>query len=160
VIDRFQVDQCLDSRKLVGKCNSDRPATVRRFPDFMRNQDDPDVVEFARNDKKVLLSGDTRLLDDWAFCLNDHHFGVIVVIISLPKTLTWKNAIALLAVWKACIHDWHSLSFDNSVLELREEYLQVFHVERSVPVRDEVIFLKDPEACARLVAALERNRKR
>ena len=98
----FQLDECVNSKKLVQRCDEEGLCKVYRFPSFMRGAGikDPEVFDSLLPKGKPLLTTDNALLDEHLDSIPEKHPGIIIVSnsASVLQTLTIKRV----QIWRIC----------------------------------------------------------
>jgi hypothetical protein len=125
----YQVDECLNSKKLVLACAEEGLVNVRRCPRRLKQRDDPEVLRDVLPSEWSLVTTDRVIHLEHSRFFPREHSGVLIVATSeSSRTLSIKNVLAILRKFKAAFSDWHEVSLRNSVVEITEQQAEVWRV--------------------------------
>jgi hypothetical protein len=155
----FQLDQNLDSRKVVQACNDEGHAGARRLPPRLRDTEDPDLLAVLMAEPAPLVTLDRRLPRDHSAHIPDANPGIVVVT-NYPRkypTMTSVIATRILGKLKASFPAWSEAPLNNSLVEITAEGVEVCHVLRGSIVRDGFFSFADADWQTNLLAKLREN---
>ena len=158
---RFQMDECLNSRRLCRECNEAGKSEVKRFPTAQKGAQDPQVLaQFAT--RITLVTSDMAILEEHHSAIPVINKGLVVLGNSpeILRTATERDYRSIITRFKSSCPTWNSCDFSNSLVVITEKYAQVFHVDLSrVLIRDGFFDFSDPSWAESFVAILEANAK-
>lgn len=158
----FQLDQCLNNRRLAKDCNDEGLAGVWRFPSELAQQptSDPEMLARFMAADRPLLTTDGRLPWEHTSHIPNPHPGIVVIRSNAKHTLRIEDARRILAGCKARLPEWHQLSFRNSILELWPDALDVYHVVRKQLHLDQHCSFDEVDWPQAFIASLTTNSNR
>ncbi|OQY52435.1 MAG: hypothetical protein DRR08_21415 [Candidatus Parabeggiatoa sp. nov. 2] len=117
----FQLDECLNSKKLVQGCAKEGLCQVFRFPTDMKGLKDPDMLNLLLPKDNPLITTDLALLDEHFDSIPEYHPSLILIANSesVPQTLTIKKVQAILRQFKMTFSQWHQVPWQNCVYNAR-----------------------------------------
>ena len=125
----YQVDECLNSKKLVRACAEEGLVNVRRYPERLKQCDDPVVLQDVLPSDWTLITTDREIhLAHGAFIPNEHSGILIVATCQSSRTLGIKDVFRILRNFKATFPDWPAVSLRNSIVEITEQQAEVWQV--------------------------------
>ena len=159
---KFQLDQNLDSRKLVRACNNEGHATASRLPPTLRDSEDPVLLMALMKAAAPLVTLDRRLPREHTTHIPDANPGIIVVTNYPKKYPTMTSAIAtrILGNLKLSFPTWPDAPLSNSILEITVEGVEVCHVHDKCLVQDGYFPFTDPAWPEKLQEKLRENANR
>lgn len=117
----YQMDECLNSKRLVQACLEEGLVNVRRCPRRLKQHDDPEVLRNVLPSEWSLVTTDRAIHVEHGRFFPSEHSGILIVATSdSSRTLTIKNVVSILQRFKAAFPDWHEVSLRNSVVEITE----------------------------------------
>jgi hypothetical protein len=155
----FQLDQNLNSGKVVRACNDEGHARAQRLPHSLKDILDPGLLDALMTEAAPLVTCDRRLPRDHSNHIPDANPGIVVVT-NFPQkfpTMTAKIAMQILANFKTCFPGWHDAPVNNSIIEITAEGVEVYHVEHQILVRDRYFPFDAPDWPAAFLATLTAN---
>ncbi len=158
----FQLDECINSKKLAQDCEKEGKARVRRFPSNLRGAKDPVVVRhllLADGATGPLVTFDRTLADEQSQSLNRHHGGLVVVekAIDTHRTMTSNTARQIIEKFKEKFPMWHEVPWGNSIVRITETHVSVSRVVDGVPVQDLFRTFDSPDWAREVEQALKNN---
>ncbi len=136
-----QLDHNSDAKKLFKSCNAQGLVECFRLPHSLRVQQDDSILKYAIENHRLLLTYDRPIIDEWWQAIAGGSNGVVVIALDgndpYTKTMTYAAASRIIAAFKADFPQWHSLCWDNSVVEISPSYVEVNHVVEGGVVRNE-----------------------
>ncbi len=129
----FQLDECLNSKKFVLGCAQEGLCKVFRFPSDMKGLKDPEMLNQLLPRKLPLVTTDFALLDEHLNSIPEYHPGIILIANSenVPQTLTIKKVQAILRKFKTKFSQWYQVSWQNSIVCITQDSVNVLHIEDS-----------------------------
>ncbi|HUY35142.1 MAG TPA: hypothetical protein VMV69_20525 [Pirellulales bacterium] len=127
----YQLDECMDYKRLALACQRQGLTTVYRFPRSLKTRigtKDPEVVERLLPKGRALLTSDRTFADDNAGVIDEGHPGIVIVANFAKKPLRSKDVERTLATFKGRFPDWPNIDPSNSVIEISEIGVQVSRV--------------------------------
>jgi hypothetical protein len=78
-----------------------------------------------------LITTDFALLDEHLNSIPEYHQGIILIANSesVPQTLTIKKVQAILRKFKTKFSQWHQASWQNSIVCITQDSVNVLHIE-------------------------------
>ena len=132
----YQVDECLNSKKLVRACAEEGLVNVRRCPERLKQCDDPVVLQDVLPSEWSLVTTDREIHFEHGEFIPAEHSGIVIVATcQSPRTLGIKDVISILRKFKAAFPDWHAVSPRNSVMEITEQSAEVWRVVDGIAQR-------------------------
>jgi hypothetical protein len=163
----FQLDECLDCRSLVRRCEAHREvATVYRFPgDFktkearqQKKQKDKIVVPHFIARGNPIVTTDLPIIEDNLDCISEPHPGFIIVSNETPTpTIRSQHIVDILGSFKQGFPDWISVSWRNSVVRLTQKWIEVGSIKDTTFVR---LWFSSTDWRNDLLALLKNNSER
>ena len=155
----FQFDQCFNDQKIIRKCQEEGVAGALRFPARMCDLEDPQVLDRFMQLPNPLVTLDRRLPEDHAAFIPDNHPGIVVVSNApgIPQTITTNQGGKILAQFKARLSSWFQISFQNSVIEITQESVEIWHVTGGKLVRDGYLTFQQTDWADQLTMLLQQN---
>lgn len=123
----FQLDECSSSKALRADCNKQGLCSVRGYKKEHRGIPDVEMLRIYTAKDAVLLTFDKSMLVDHERDIPSKNPGIIVIAHSAsnPRTITEKSAREIINNFKARFDRWHVVFWDNSIVTLTDETLQV-----------------------------------
>jgi hypothetical protein len=160
----FQLDQCLNDRRLADRCNraSQGQAQAFRFPNRLHDAPDPVVLAALLPRGNPFISTDRAMPEEHACHIHNPHAGIVIICHSPdePRTMTSALAAAILARFKTAVPCWHSLPLANSIMFLTEIDVEVCHVGAGKLVQGRHLPYTDTTWAEKMVADLQANAAR
>jgi len=126
----FVLDECAFSKRLRAQCEQEGLATVRRLPRALAGSKDPELLPEVVRAGYTLLTYDREIGEQNASLLSLGHAGIVIVrSASTQSPLTDALARQILGKFKQIIPLWHSANAANSVIEITQESIQLWHAE-------------------------------
>jgi hypothetical protein len=75
----YQVDECLDSKKLVAAFTAEGLVNVRRFPKRLKQSDDPDVLQEILRTECTLVTTDRKIHLMHGEYIPNKHSGILII---------------------------------------------------------------------------------
>jgi hypothetical protein len=127
----FQLDECLNSKKLVLGCAQEGLCQVFRFPSDMKGLKDPEMLNQLLPKGNPLITTDFALLDEHLNSIPEYHPGIILIANSesVPQTLTIKKVQTILRKFKTKFSQWHQVFWQNSIVCITQDSVNVLHIE-------------------------------
>ena len=125
----YQVDECLNSKKLVRACAEEGLVNVRRYPVRLKQCDDSVVLQDVLPSEWTLVTTDREIHFEHSDSIPNEHSGILIVATcQSPRTLGIKDVLSILRKFKAAFPDWYAVSPRNSVIEITEQHAEVWRV--------------------------------
>jgi hypothetical protein len=132
----YQVDECLDSKRLVKWCAAEGLVTLRRFPRKLKEQEDPQVLDTILPSGSSLVTTDREIHWRHSTHIPDKHPGILIVASSDSScTIRIRDVERILRQFKSSFPGWHSTSLQNSILEITEQQAEVCKVTGGIAAR-------------------------
>jgi hypothetical protein len=135
----FQLDQCMNDRRLAAACNEQGLATAWRFPKRLVDALDPEVLADLLGKGNPLVTFDQRFARDHVACIPSQNPGIITISNirgGNPKTMTTALAGQILGRFKSLFPNWHETPLRNSVIEITPAGVEVWHAQDGKLIRD------------------------
>lgn len=157
----FQLDQCLDSKRLVRDCAAEGRCLTLRLPRPLHDVEDPELLQTLMAAPNPLATFDRALPRDHTAFIPDRHPGLLVISnFPAPQTLTVRIAQQVIKRFKAAFPDWDQVSWSNSVVEITTLGVEVWHVQQAHLIRDDYFSFDAADWQTRLRDLLQRNGQR
>ena len=165
----FQLDECMDQKRLVRSCAEEGLVQVARFPAELKTaearrsgtQKDSYVLQRFLSRDSAFLTSDRPIVEANPGFVPDRHCGIIILSNSKPTpTPSGKDFQKVLETFKLLVPDWHSLPWDNSIVTMTQDWIEVCHLENGSSQKDAFLFLSDPELPGQLHYHLTNNAHR
>lgn len=132
-MNRFQLDECCNSRSLREKCNSAGHCEVRRYPRQLIGQKDPEMLPVLLAKEAPLVTTDRRIVDDHIQHIPFPHSGVILAKSQdTTRTMTVSSAEGLIERFKLSYPNWHSVDWSCQFLEIDETTAELHVIANGV----------------------------
>lgn len=128
-----QLDKNSYARRLRDECNQEGVIRCYAPPHRLLNAADEQVIGFAREHGRLLLTYDRSIAYDWPQALADGFSGILILALedNSPRQMTRSIAMRMLRQFKDECPGWRALDCRNSVVELQPRLVYVYHIERS-----------------------------
>lgn len=159
----FQFDQCFDDKKVIKNCNEEGLATAHRLPKELRGTEDPELLAVLMQRTAPLVTLDRALPAEHTKHIPEANPGIIVVNYSrdVLRTITTTAASKILAQFKEKVPSWHQLTLQNSIIEITEQSVEIWHIEGGELMEDVYIDIeKDQDWIDIFLQILETNARR
>jgi hypothetical protein len=144
----YQLDECIDSKRLVDACTTQALVEVQRFPRSLKGSNDPRILGSVLPSGRTLLTIDRTIHTSHASGISETHPGILIVArASSVKTLTTRDAMDILSQFKTAF----------PIVELTEIGIEIWRVLRGVLERVVYLAFDAPGWQDALARALERN---
>lgn len=156
----FQFDKCFDDKKVIKKCNDEGHATALRLPRNLRDAEDPELLKVFMPGRHAMVTTDRALPTQHTAHIPDTNPGIVVVCYSrdVLKTITTGAAAKILDQLKSSLSTWHQTSVANSIVEITEQSVEVFHVEAGKLIQDTYLdFKKESDWPVQFLNTLQKN---
>jgi hypothetical protein len=126
----FQVDENFRDKEFAKACRAQGMADVTCFPPEMRGADDEDVLHHFMALDKPLLTNDINIAADHEPSVPARHPGIIIVCYSdqNPRTATMAGLRKIISDFKKSFPKWHNSTCSNSILQITELDVIVWHM--------------------------------
>jgi len=150
----FRFDDCIYSKRLRRECQEQGLAEASRLPRELLGRKDHEILPALAAANAAIVTEDRRIAAENADFLSGGHPGVVIVANapSVMPTITDSLVREILARLKDQYPPWHCSDIRNSIIEITQEGVWVWHAEAGTLVHDEYI----PYSAADLAAVLER----
>ena len=134
----FQFDQCFNDKKVIKACTDEGLANALRLPRDLHDKSDPELLGTLMKSANPLVTLDRALPAEHAASIPSANPGIVVVNYSrdVPRTITTREAARILRQFKDRLSNWNELSLQNSILEITEKSVEIWHIEASIRVHD------------------------
>jgi hypothetical protein len=160
----FQLDECLNSKRLEAACRAEGKCVPHRFPKRFKNRSikDPEVLAEFFALGKAIVTNDAAMLSEHLADIPAAHPGLIIVAFSpdCRDEMTDEASAGILARFKMLMPLWPDLPYENSVLVITERFTEIFHKQGGQLVRDLYAEHTLANLTAAVQAVLERNHAR
>ena len=160
----FQLDECLNSKRLANACNALCRCEAHRFPNSLKGKSvkDPEVLEYFFSRGKAIVTNDAAMIEDHVAAIPQQHPGLIIIVFSdeCRDELTDEASGKILVTFKSHVPQWSEIPVSNSVLLVTEKSVRVFHKENGVLRKDLQAEYCDMNIAESLLAVLVENKKR
>lgn len=128
----YQVDENTDSKRFVETCQSQGLVDVWRFPRRLKGEPDPIVLGSVLQSGRTLLTNDRRIHLDNLDHIPERHCGILIITKDRPPTtIRIADVVRILSEFKARFPAWHTTSLRNSIVEISENRVEVWRIDRS-----------------------------
>lgn len=127
----IQQDKASNGSRLRKHCNAEAVVKCCKLPRKLNDAFDDEILNFAKTAKRVLLTYDRRIADEWPESFSAGCPGVIIVAVDpgSVRRITESIAMNILRKFKDECPTWSSVDCRNSVIELQPRYIYVSHFE-------------------------------
>ena len=138
----FQLDECLNSKKLVQGCAQEGLCQVFRFPANMKGLKDPEMLHQLLPKGNPLITTDFVLIDEHLESIPEYHPGIILIANSesVLQTLTIKRVQAILRKFKTQFSQWHQVAWQNSIVCITQDSIKVLHIDEAGNLKEDGYF--------------------
>jgi hypothetical protein len=165
----IQLDECMDSKRLVKACSKQNIVHVLRFPGDLKtkqarqqkmNKDEVILpILFAKGNP--VLTSDFPIDYDNAAIIPDHHPGIIIIANAKPTpNVDWSDIQKTIDTFKICVPNWHLLKWENSITEITLEWVAVRYIAGGRVQGEKRIDFTDGAWPTRLAGVLSENAQR
>jgi hypothetical protein len=158
----FQFDECSDSPTVINACNQQGLARAKRFSKKHKGLKDPEMLAIYMGMDGVLLTQDCAMIEDHEECVPCLHPGIVMVGHSEknPQTVTERSIRKIIGSFKESFHDWHTVSWSNSIVKITESTVEAGFMTPKGAVFDLSVSFGDGSWQDGLRACLARNAAR
>lgn len=157
----FVFDDCIFSKKLKAECDRQGLVNTQRLQDDLRAEGDQRILPTVVGQGSVLVTEDRKIAEENAECLSRGHPGLVVVASEdSTRTLTDELVRAILRKLKTVFPNWHCITIRNSIVEITQRTVLVWHAAGSKLDYDHHVALDDPRMPEALLGVLSRNASR
>jgi hypothetical protein len=119
----------IDSRRFVDACNEQGLVCVWRYPQSLKSKKDPEVLTEILPSGRALLTTDRTIHFEHSDSIPDYHAGILIIAnTTSPQTITVDQIMRRLGKLKSMFPAWHTISIQNSIVEVCETGVQVWRV--------------------------------
>ena len=93
----YQVDECLNSKKLVSACAAEGLVNVRRFPKRLKQSEDPVVLQDVLSTEWTLVTTDREIHFQHSVYIPNNHSGILIIASSQPSRTRLASAMSWLS---------------------------------------------------------------
>lgn len=156
----FQLDQNINSKKLVKTCRSEG-SVVRRFPRRLHDRKDPEILHELMARPEPFVTMDRNIADQHCSVIPDDNPGIIIIAnAAIQGTITVLRGMKILSEFKKRHPEWREIGWNNSIVEITEQGTTVWHVARGVLICDGYTSFIDEDCVDQLRLLLARNADR
>jgi len=102
---------------------------VWRYPPSLKSKKDPEVLTEILPSGHTLLTTDRTIHFEHSNFIPDHHAGILIIAnTTSPQTITVSQIMRRLGKLKSMFPTWHTVSIQNSIVEVCETGVQVWRV--------------------------------
>ena len=160
----FQLDECINSKRLAAACNAAHKCNTHRFPKKMKGKgiQDPVVLKEFFSAGKAIVTNDAAMLCDHVVDIPELHPGLLFVVFSpeCKHELSDEASAGILNSLKQRVPTWNQIPCDNSVIVITEKDIEILHKRGERLDRDLYAEYGDEEIAGLVTNALIRNAKR
>lgn len=134
----FQFDQCFNDKKVIKACTDEGLAIVHRLPRELLGKPDPELLAVLMKSPNPVVTLDRALPTEHTAHIPPKNPGIVVVNYSrdVPRTITTREAAKILRKFKERVPAWHQISVQNSIIEITEKSVEIWHIEETELVTD------------------------
>ena len=122
----FQLDECLNDKRLAATCNAEKKCTVERCPPRLKGKHDNVVLAEVFASGMTLLTVDRTIVQDNVSSIGSPNSGIIVIKNKRPfDFMTAKRAREIIASFKYAVPSWPNLNWSIVYAEINEEEIYV-----------------------------------
>ncbi len=166
----FQLDECIDNKRIRHACAAANRAELRRFPPDLKterirklglNKDWHVLPRLLEHDLPI-LTHDRMIIEENPSCIPESNPGLITVYDRGSTTDNPQRLLTLIGKLKACLPSWDELSIRNSIIKLEGnrtggDRVRIGHIKDGLFVLDvEFVFGRDNDV-ERILNALDAN---
>lgn len=162
----FQLDQNVNKKSLARDCERQGLANVARFPSEWKNRPggfkDPDLLPIVMKGNRTFVTNDRKIAQENASAIPDEHPGIIIVGFckGTVKPIGRGSIEGILASFKIKYPDWHVVSWSNTIAEITQQSVEVWHIENGILRSDEYLPFDRPFWTTALSDWLSKNSNR
>ena len=143
----FQLDECLNDADFARLCVNEAEAkkisgiNVNLLPDSLHGEDDDIVLAQLMKRDGTLLTKDRKIASEHSNAIPNSNPG-IVIIANAPgsvRTMSVKQVEKILSEFKSNYTEWHALSFKNSIIEISQIGIEIWHVSDGKLIHDRFV---------------------
>ena len=125
-MNRFQLDEAINSRRLIRRCNSGAEKIVLCYPRKLRGAKDPDMLDELMPRGHPLVTFDRSMISDHHASIPQSHPGIVVIANADPaRIMTINLAIEIIQTFKEKFPDWAQVTWRNSLVEIDQDGVHV-----------------------------------
>jgi hypothetical protein len=130
----FQLDECMDCKRLVRACTNQGLAKVIRFPASLKTKDarkerkqkDQTILPYFLMREPPFVTSDKPIIEDNLLFIPPVHCGVIIISNAKPSPeTTFVDMQAILEKFKTRFPQWHAVNWRNSIVEITQEWITI-----------------------------------
>lgn len=127
----YQVDENTDSKHFVETCQRQGLVDVWRCPRRLKGEPDPIVLGYVLQSGRTLLTNDRRIHLDNLVHVPERHCGILIITKTRsPTTIRIADVMRILSDFKSRFPAWHTTSLRNSIVEISENRVEVWRIDR------------------------------
>jgi hypothetical protein len=162
----FQLDQNVNRRSFAENCQKEGRAGVWRFPSaWSKKADgfkDPELLPIVMSGDKPLITNDRNIARLHVDSIPGNNPGILIVGFckGTIRPIGSGDIEKLIAIFKNNFPDWDTVSWSNSVVEITQQGVEVWHVDNGTLPRDLYVEFDDSNWQQLLKDALVKNNRR
>lgn len=127
----IQLDKNSGSKKLRDECNSSCGMSCQLLPRGIRDAEDPDVIRYSHSEKRLLVTFDRALIEDYSPILCEGHSGVLLLRMddNSVSRISRKTAQKILSNFKSDFEQWRFIDWTGWIIELTPSLVFVYVAE-------------------------------
>jgi hypothetical protein len=159
-----QFDEDVNADHLEEACREEGKVVPYRFPRRFRGNRTPDkqvIGDLLLAKGNLLLSGDLEFASRWIKHIPDAHAGIVMIGPETPIDSFGTHEVQeILARLKAGLEDWNTIAWNNSIVTVRPDRLEVQHAQAHALISDDLLYRSSPGWALRFKALLHANASR
>ena len=162
----FLLDQNVNKKSLAESCNREGLVVVRRFPRqwqrFPGGFKDPELLPIVMAGQEPLLTNDRNIARDHCSYIPALNPGIIIISLckGTIKPLGKGDIERIIRKFKQLFSQWHTVKWNNSIVEVTQLGVEVWHIEVGTLRRDAYAAFNDPDWVSAISVALSKNAAR
>jgi hypothetical protein len=153
----FQLDKCTNSKKLWKLCNEQSLCQVERLPRDLLDENDDRILKLSLDGNRPLVTVDHTIHYDNTQSMTQRHPGIVIIHSAKRATLVEAEILDILAKFKSSFPSWHITPMHNSVIQITQLDINVWHKADSGLIHDAYIERSTEGWQDQLAAFLSKN---
>ena len=134
----YQLDECINSKKLERKCNTEQKVCLYRYPKNNRGDSDPEMLIKLLPKGNTIITSDINIIYDHIDSIPQNHPGIIIIgySTSKPSANSLKKILIILEKIKKIYKNWNKIEINNSIIIISDINIKIFHKENKKLIND------------------------
>jgi hypothetical protein len=125
----FQFDECSSAKSFIKSCNDQKLCVAVKYPKKLKGKKDPEMLDVCMQTPNVLLTFDLTICETNLSHIPEQNPGIVMVghSLKIPYTMTVNSATKIVGAFKQHFPEWHAIPWNNSLVRITDESVEVAH---------------------------------